>query len=208
MKKAVLITERQRKKILVENVSERLTSEIESNYNLVKEVLSKSAKQYNLDLQFLLTWGATIGGIVGPLNDYIDGLNHTYTDDQICLMLTGVIASIYYDNQKIINNIVNLIKEEGIYNFFLKILNKGKELKNVFIKFISSLNITLHRITNIISYAFLIPILSLLYNLSTEEFSKSDINEIVHRLLAAGIVTISGNLLKEVISKILRRFKT
>lgn len=208
MKKAVLITERQRKKILVENVSERLTSEIESNYNLIKEVLSKSAKQYNLDLQFLLTWGATIGGIVGPLNDYIDGLNHTYTDDQICLMLTGVIASIYYDNQKIINNIVNLIKEEGIYNFFLKILNKGKELKNVFIKFISSLNITLHRITNIISYAFLIPILSLLYNLSTEEFSKSDINEIVHRLLAAGIVTISGNLLKEVISKILRRFKT
>jgi len=208
MKKAVLITERQRKKILVENVSERLSSEIESNYNLVKEVLSKSAKQYNLDLQFLLTWGATIGGIVGPLNDYIDGLNHTYTDDQICLMLTGVIASIYYDNQKIINNIVNLIKEEGIYNFFLKILNKGKELKNVFIKFISSLNITLHRITNIISYAFLIPILSLLYNLSTEEFSKSDINEIVHRLLAAGIVTISGNLLKEVISKILRRFKT
>lgn len=208
MKKSVLITERQRKRIILENVSDRITSEIESGYGLVKDVLSKSAKQYNLDVQFLLTWGATIGGIIGPLNDYITGLNHPFTDEQVCLVLTGVIASLYYDNQKVIDKITDTIKKEGLLSLYSKTLNKGKELKNVFVKLIDSLNITTHKFTNIISYAFLIPILSILYNISSEDFSSSDVNEIVKRIMAAGLVTISGNLLKEVITKILNRFKS
>lgn len=208
MKKSVLITERQRKRIILENVSDRITSEIESGYDLVKDVLSKSAKQYNLDVRFLLTWGATIGGIIGPLNDYITGLNHPFTDEQVCLVLTGVIASLYYDNQKVIDKITDTIKKEGLLSLYSKTLNKGKELKNVFVKLIDSLNITTHKFTNIISYAFLIPILSILYNISSEDFSSSDVNEIVKRIMAAGLVTISGNLLKEVITKILNRFKS
>lgn len=207
MKKSVLITEKQRKIIIVENVSDRITSEIESGYELVKEVLSKSAKQYNLDVQFLLTWGATIGGIIGPLNDYISGINHEFTEQQICLTLTGIIASLYYDNQKVINKIVDKIKEEGLYSLFTKSLKKGKELKDVFIKFMTSLNISFHKITNIISYAFLIPILTILYNISSEDFSSHDVKEIVERIMVAGLVTISGNLLKEVVTKILKRFK-
>lgn len=207
MKKSVLITERQRKKIIVENVSDRITSEIESGYELVKEVLSKSAKQYNLDVQFLLTWGATIGGIIGPLNDYIQGVSHPFSDEQVCLVLTGVIASLYYDNQKVIDKIIGKIKEEGLISLFTKTLKKGKELKDVFVKLISSLNITTHKFTNIISYAFLIPILSILYNISSEDFTSSDVNEIVERIMMAGLVTISGNLLKEVVTKILKRFK-
>jgi hypothetical protein len=207
MKKSVLITERQRKRIIVENVSDRITSEIESGYELVKKVLSKSAKQYNLDVQFLLTWGATIGGIIGPLNDYISGINHEFTEQQICLTLTGIITSLYYDNQKVINKIVDKIKEEGLYSLFTKSLKKGKELKDVFIKFITSLNISFHKITNIISYAFLIPILTILYNISSEDFSSQDVKEIVERIMGAGLVTISGNLLKEVVTKILKRFK-
>ena len=208
MKKSVLITERQRKRIILENVSDRITSEIESGYGLVKDVLSKSAKQYNLDVQFLLTWGATIGGIIGPLNDYITGLNHPFTDEQVCLVLTGVIASLYYDNQKVIDKITDTIKKEGLLSLYTKTLKKGKELKNVFVKLIDSLNITAHKFTNIISYAFLIPILSILYNISSEDFTSSDVNEIVKRIMAAGLVTISGNLLKEVITKILNRFKS
>lgn len=208
MKKSVLITERQRKRIILENVSDRITSEIESGYDLVKDVLSKSAKQYNLDVRFLLTWGATIGGIIGPLNDYITGLNHPFTDEQVCLVLTGVIASLYYDNQKVIDKITDTIKKEGLLSLYTKTLKKGKELKNVFVKLIDSLNITTHKFTNIISYAFLIPILSILYNISSEDFSSSDVNEIVKRIMAAGLVTISGNLLKEVITKILNRFKS
>jgi uncharacterized membrane protein len=207
MKKSVLITERQRKRIIVENVSDRITSEIESGYELVKEVLSKSAKQYNLDVQFLLTWGATIGGIIGPLNDYIQGISHTFSDEQVCLVLTGVIASLYYDNQKVIDKIIGKIKDEGLISLFTKTLKKGKELKDVFVKLINSLNITTHKFTNIISYAFLIPILSILYDISSENFTSSDVNEIVKRIMAAGLVTISGNLLKEVVTKILKRFK-
>lgn len=208
MKKSVLITERQRKRIIVENVSDRITSEIESGYELVKEVLSKSAKQYNLDVQFLLTWGSTIGGIIGPLNDYIQGLSHTFSDEQVCLVLTGVIASLYYDNQKVIDKIIGKIKDEGVISLFTKTLKKGKELKDVFVKLINSLNITTHKFTNIISYAFLIPILSILYNISSENFTSSDVNEIVERIMAAGLVTISGNLLKEVVTKILKRFNS
>ena len=124
------------------------------------------------------------------------------------MVLTGVIASLYYDNQKVIDKIIGKIKDEGVISLFTKTLKKGKELKDVFVKLISSLNITAHNFTNIISYAFLIPILSILYNISSENFTSSDVNEIVKRIMAAGLVTISGNLLKEVVTKILKRFNS
>ena len=113
-----------------------------------------------------------------------------------------------WKNQKVIDKITDTIKKEGLLSLYTKTLKKGKELKNVFVKLIDSLNITTHKFTNIISYAFLIPILSILYNISSEDFSSSDVNEIVKRIMAAGLVTISGNLLKEVITKILNRFKS
>ena len=86
-------------------------------------------------------------------------------------------------------------------------LTKSDELNNTFINFIRSLALTLHKVTNILSYAFVIPILPMLYQIALNgSISKDDVTEIVKRVISFGIITVSGIVLKELIIKILRRF--
>jgi hypothetical protein len=50
----------------------------------------------------MLTWGASIGGLMGPLSDYIEGRSPSITDMDKSLILVGVISVLYYDNKEAI----------------------------------------------------------------------------------------------------------
>ena len=102
-----------------------------------------------MNLQFMLTWGASIGGLMGPLSDYIDGNSPSITEMDKSLILVGVISVLYYDNKEAIEKILRKIKENGLSDEFLDTLRKGKEIKKTFLDFLSSLNISAHKMTNI-----------------------------------------------------------
>jgi predicted nucleic acid-binding protein len=69
------------------------------------------------------------------------------------------------------------------------------------------LGITFHKVTNILSYAFIIPILPMLYEIATDgELNNKDIQEIVKRLGTFTVLTVSGIIVKELITKLLKRF--
>ena len=42
----------------------------------------------------------------------------------------------------------------------------------------------------------------------SEQFNQNDIKEISARLAGFGLLTISGNMIKEIVTKILKRFKS
>ena len=57
------------------------------------------------------------------------------------------------------------------------------------------------------SYTFIIPLLPMLYTISQSgDVSPEDIESIVRRIAGFGMLTISGITLKELISKVIRRF--
>lgn len=203
----IIINEEQKKRILLESSGGSMSELIKKNYDFTKDILTKSSSQIGLNFEFLITWGASIGGFVGPLNDFIAGIHPEFSEIDISLLLTGIIASYYVDNKEMIKKVYYKIKERGIFDAFKTLLKKSEELKTVFFEFIESLGITLHKVTNILSYTFVIPLIPMLYNLSQEGVnSNTEIYEIVKRLTGFGLLTVSGILTKELISKIIRRF--
>lgn len=204
---SIIITESQKRMILSESFNSDLQNTLKKNYEFVKKIVSEAQEQIGVNLEFLMSWGATIGGFVGPINDYIEGRFPELTDLQLSLLITGVISSYYIDNKKIVKKIFQKIMDEGLENVMEITLKKSDELYNVFIKFIKSLGLTLHKVTNILSYAFVIPILPMLYQIVLQgDMTDKDSLEIVHRLAGFGIITISGIVLRELIFKLLKRF--
>ena len=205
----IAVTEHQKKFIITESISEEFNSIIERGYNFTKEILEKSAEQIGINIQFAITWGASIGGMVGPLNDFIKNTESEMSDIEISLLLTGIIASYYVDNKEYVKKILTKIKEKGLSEVFLRVFKKSQELKNAFFDFIESLNITLHKVTNIMSYTFIIPIIPMLYDMATSSnLDGEQISEIAKRLSSFGVLTVSGILVKELINKIIKRFKS
>ena len=205
----IAVTEHQKKFIITESISEEFNSIIERGYNFTKEILEKSAEQIGINIQFAITWGASIGGMVGPLNDFIKNTESEMSDIEISLLLTGIIASYYVDNKEYVKKILTKIKEKGLSEVFLRVFKKSQELKNAFFDFIESLNITLHKVTNIMSYTFIIPIIPMLYDMATNSnLDGEQISEIAKRLASFGVLTVSGILVRELINKIIKRFKS
>ena len=98
----ILVNPRQTNKIILESSFKDMSNGIKKSYELVKDVLTKTGEQINMNLSFLFTWGASIGGMVGPLNDFIQNKNPELSDVEVSLLLTGVISSYYVDNTELI----------------------------------------------------------------------------------------------------------
>jgi hypothetical protein len=208
MSVTILITEEQKRRLLSEESGNKLGDVIKQNYEFVKKIVNDSSKQIGINLEFLITWGATIGGFVGPLEDFLSGQYPELSDLEISLILMGVISSYYIDNKTFVTKIYEKIKEEGLIQPFKTVLNKSKELKEVFLEFIGSLGVTLHKVTNIMSYTFIIPLIPMLYNLAKGDSNSVEPLHIAQRLSGFGLLTISGIILKELINKLIKRFQS
>jgi hypothetical protein len=201
-----LITESQFN-YLVENkdtdIIEKNISELES---FSKKIYSDAKIKFGIDLKLLLTWGTAVGGLVAPLDNFIKTSNLSVTDHQASLILIGVVATLFFDNEELFSKVYTKIKEEGIEKQFMTVLRKGQDLKKSFINFLLSLNISINNISGLIRYSFLIPIISDLQNYVSD---VSDVTEtakmISARILASGAVLVSSDILYQLIRRILRK---
>jgi len=203
-----LINETQLKIILTEQDKSKMNDYMKKLYSFTSDIIEKTKEQYGLNLKLLLTWGASVGGIVMPLDNFIRTGNFNLTDGQKTLVLVGVAASSFYDNSRTIKQIREKIKEEGIWETFEEILLKAKQLRKVFVKFLKSLNTTLGGSFDIIKYTFLIPIITDIQSIATntKDIEKTAIL-ISERLIASGVIIVTSIVLTEVINKIIKRLK-
>jgi len=209
MGKSILITENQKKLLLVESLGNNFSDIIKKNYEFTKKVLEESSSQIGVNLQFMMTWGASIGGFMSPINEYISSGNVNVTPMDMSLILTGIIVTHYLDNSEKIKKIIKVIEEKGLMDTFVIGLKKSEELKKTFFDFIKSLNITLSKVINMLSFTFIIPILPLFYEMVVNmSLDTKDIKQIVMRLTSFGLLTISGVVLKELVQKIINRFNS
>ena len=204
----LLINENQKRIILRESVNNEFGDMVKQNYKFVKDVLKMSSQQMGMNFEFLFTWGASIGGFVGPLNEFIAGKYPNVSDVEMSLILTGIIATFYMNNKEMIRKILERIKSDGLSEEFKTSLNKANQLKSTFVDFMDGLNITLHSVTNIMSYAFIIPLIPIVYSaVISGAFKTGDAKEIAIRLSSFGVLTVSGIVMKELFSKLIRVFK-
>ena len=202
-----LITETQLKTILNEEKSSKIVDSLKYLNSFTKELIIKAKKDWNLDFKFLITWGTAIGGFAAPLNHFIRTGDFNLTNKQITLILIGIVSVYYYNNKSSLMKIIEIIKSEGIENEFNRVLLKSKELKKSFVKFMTRINKTMSDTFSIMKFAFLIPIISddIMETLIGSSDVKTATTLIVKRLLAYGAITLSSEVLSNVIEGILKR---
>lgn len=208
MEVSILITENQKRLLLKESLLKDVSEVIKNNYEVASEILKSSKEQMGVNLQFLLTWGASIGGFVGPLTQFVEGKNPELTSTQITSIMIGVIATFYLDNRETILKIVRKLKDDGLLEVYKETVNKGKELKMSFVRFIESLNMTLHKITNIMTYTFIIPLVEKILSMcQSGEITNDDIKQLSMRIASFGLLTVSSITVVTLIKRMVNRFK-
>jgi len=208
MEVSILITENQKRLLLKESLLKDVSEVIKNNYEVASEILKSSKEQMGVNLQFLITWGASIGGFVGPLTQFVEGNNPELTSTQVTSIMIGVIATFYLDNRETILKIVNRLKEDGLFDVYIKAVSKGKELKRSFVRFIESLNMTLHKVTNMMTYTFIIPLVEKILSMSQSgEITNDDIKQLAMRIASFGLLTVSSITVVTLIKRMVNRFK-
>jgi hypothetical protein len=208
MEVSILITENQKRLLLKESLLKDVSEVIKNNYEVASEILKSSKEQMGVNLQFLMTWGASIGGFVGPLTQFVEGNNPELTSTQVTSIMIGVIATFYLDNRETILKIVNRLKEDGLFDVYIKAVSKGKELKRSFVRFIESLNMTLHKVTNMMTYTFIIPLVEKILSMSQSgEITNYDIKQLAMRIASFGLLTVSSITVVTLIKRMVNRFK-
>lgn len=203
-----LINESQLRIILQEQDQSKMTDYMRELYSFTSNIVNKVRKTYGLNLKLLLTWGASVGGLVMPLDNYIRSGRFDITDEQASLILVGVACTYFYDNSKVLKNILTKIKEEGLEDIFSEVLLKGKNLKDSFTRFIKSSQVTLNSTLDIITYTFLIPIITDIQSLvNSGTDSQTIAMRIAKRLVASGVVLVGQLVLTDILKKIIKKFK-
>ena len=202
-----LITEQQLKLLLKEEERSQLGSDMKKLNSFTKQLVNRVLKSYGINLRMLMTWGTSVGGMVLPLDQFLRTQNLNLTEEQQALVLTGIVFTLFFETKKPLEKVISKIKEEGLMDVFRNGLRKGSELKESFSNFIMSLGVGTSNFLDTIAYSFLIPIITDIYSVATE---TQDIEQaailIAERLIASGVILVSGQSLTLLIKKILERF--
>lgn len=201
-----IITEEQLRIIIKEQNNSKLTNYMKYMNSFTHKIVNIAKKKFGLNVRFLMTMGTAIGGFLLPLDMFIKQGTFELNDEQAALILTGVAAINFYGAKKNLQDIISKIDEEGLADYFQSVLEKSNKLKSSFVTFLESLSLTLGSVQEIISYSFILPLITDFMSIAQGTADFWTASEIIsERIIASGVVIVSGQILIEVINKILKR---
>ena len=203
----LFLSESQFIKLLKEQQEEEIAGIFEKSRDFTKKFLKDVKKQFGIDFTFLLTWGSVIGGFVGPISNYMEDRYSNLSESDITLICFGITLTFFSTNKEKLHKVLEIIKEKKLITFFDRAMIKSYELKDAMFNFLDSLNITFSKVSNMISYTFLIPLVPLLKDMSDLDLSEQQVNLIVTGVSHYTGGIFASNLLTTLIDKIIKRFK-
>lgn len=207
MQNKIVISESQKLFILKESTKEKLDSKIEKSMELTNKIIKDTLKTTGLDFSFLLTWGAGIGGFMGPVEDFISGKFPSFSSTDISLIMVALISTYFTENKDQVSKLVQKLKEKNLFDAFIESKQKVTELILSFNNFMSAVGVTIDKLRKMLSYTFIIPILPLLINAwDSGALSFDDYKEIGMRLVSYGVLTLGSEAVVNFIKKIFGRF--
>ena len=200
-----LISESQRK-LLFEEVNERVKEVQEDGMEFTKQIVNDVQENTSLNLKMMLTWGASIGGFMGPIMQFLNGQYPELTQKDASLIAVGIASVIFFQEKPFVKSLIEKIKEQDLEEAFKTGAVKANQLKTALVEFLKSLNIMTFSISNMLSYAFLVPIIPMIYDAVSEGvWDMKDAEMLTKSLVSFGLITISGNFLKRLIDTVVKR---
>jgi len=205
----IILTEAQLNRILTEEKSNIISSILDKSDSAVKRIVKNVKNQYKLDFKFLSTYGAIIGGFAGPVEEYLRGLYPNLDEKDISLICFGIIMSFFSSNTEKLGKVLDLIKENGLRTYFDRALRKSYDLKDAFTEFLESLNVTFSSVGNAMAFAFIIPMVSVIYDITTQEGNVGlNVEMLIKSILSYKVLSASSETLSELFSKMIKRFRS
>jgi len=202
----ILITESQTKILLSEGISDILKELYSDTIDYSADLYKRVVKRLGLNSKILLTFSAMIGGLARPLEEYLAGKFTHLNEEEIILIVIGVVSILWNENKQMIREILGRIKELDIEDEFKDGFNKTKKLQSSFRRFLASTVKGGSFITDVISYTYMIPLLGyLVMAIQGQDFSAEQIDMLVKRLSMIGVFTISSEIIEGIVRKILEK---
>jgi len=205
----ILITESQYRIILTEDTNSELKQIAKSTIDYAKNLKKRVMRYFGLSFRFLITWGSAIGGLGRPLEAYLRGEHPDLTENDITKIMVAALAMIYYNNKEQVKDVYDELKEQGLLPVLKKVVAKGKLLMRVFKEFMKNLASMGHQFADIMAYTYLIPLVGYLdYVYRDENLGSQEMSDIITRLLTSGAFIVGGNMLKDILLKIIKDVNT
>ena len=205
----ITISEDVQRKLITESLMGDLSKVLSNLVSVGKENIKDTQRMIKTDLKLLLTFSATLGGIIGPLNQYIRDQNVDITSAETNLIVVGVCSILFYSNEKLISEIISKIKEKGLIKTFELTLQKGKELKDALVRFLESIGLTVSNLLAIASFTFLVPTMGILLGYAQGgEVTLESIQEIAERIAMAGVTALSATTIRNFLKKFFKKVET
>jgi hypothetical protein len=201
----ILVKENQLRFLILEETSEKITNELIKSDKLGKKIIKNMISTTGIDYSMLFTYSCAIGGFFGPLNEFITSGEFSASERDITLITAAIVSSYFLGNSSILKKIMKIIKDSNLEDFYNFIDNKASILKSVFIGFIDSLGILVGRVSNMMAFTFLIPVIGPFLQLC-QMGDLSSLDEIVKRITLSGVVNLSGITIRETIKRLVKRF--
>ena len=97
----IVITESQYKRLLVESVKDEILSTTEKNFQSFLSILKTASAQLRDSFKFLVTYGAGIGVLVGPVTQYLQQEYPTLNREQIAALFIMAVSVVFFETQNL-----------------------------------------------------------------------------------------------------------
>ena len=193
----VILTENQYKKILMESFKSTVSNVLSSVSEFTLRVIKDATQQLKFDFRFLLTYGAGIGAILKSVYEYLEGNFIGLSTNEIAGLTVMAVAVVFYEN-KDLKKLINKVDSSKLSNA----ISYTDNLKNKFTHLLKVLGLSIHRTSNIISYSFLVPVLSILIEVVTKHgINSTQFDMLVEALSTSVAVAIPGVAIRDILFK-------
>jgi len=202
------INEQQLKLILQEQDRSRMSQYAKELYSFAYSLTEKVMDSYGINVRMLLTWGASVGGLMKPLDVWLRSGNFSLDENERALIIAGVAMTLFFETKAASKKIRKLIEEKSLGSEFKATYDKGILFKNVFLEFMNSLNASIGSFLDIMAYCFIIPILTDILSLAHRTTNLNETAMIItERLVASGAIIVTSKSLLSLVKKLLKRFQ-
>ena len=104
----LIISENQYNKLILESSKDSLTDFLSDLKEFASTVIEKTQSEVGINLKMLTIWGAGVGGIMVPLNEFIENGNFNLNDFQTASILCATAAILYGESKGVINELVKV----------------------------------------------------------------------------------------------------
>ena len=198
----VILTESQYQMLIVEGIGDKIVDSIKQSKEFGKEVVETASNQMGMNFKFLLTYGAGVGALAGPIMSYLRGEYPELTPAQLMNVTVAAIAVTFFTAMNSTKEAKEKLEEEGLDNELESATDYLKNITGRFGRVLSTLGDIKFNLIDILAYSTLLSVIPFFNNLVAVAGPEYSV-EIAMRGLAASVgLTLFGSAIKTVLKRL------